>query len=121
VLAARKTAAPPEHSQAILDAFITASEDVGVDLDPRVMNGRQCLVCGDIINSGAYRSGASILSSIRRSRMSRQLQAALAVILLPIAFFLLWYFPGYEGAIGCMVVILLSILFYILSEKQPAA
>lgn len=53
--------------------------------------------------------------------MSRQLQAALAVILLPIAFFLLWYFPGYEGAIGCMVVILLSILFYILSEKQPAA
>ena len=43
--------------------------------------------------------------------MSRQLQAALAVILLPIAFFLLWYFPGYEGAIGCMVVILLSILF----------
>jgi hypothetical protein len=60
-------------------------------------------------------------TSIRRFRMSRQIQAALAVILLPIAFFLLWYFPGYEGAIGCMVVILLSIFFYILSEKQPAA
>ena len=53
--------------------------------------------------------------------MSRQLQAALAVILLPIAFFLLWYFPGYEGAIGCMVVILLSIFstFYRRNNQQP--
>jgi len=82
VLAARKTAAPPEHSQAILDAFITASEDVGVDLDPRVMYGRQCLVCGDIINSGAYRSGASDLTSAAEravaplERLAPELQAA---------------------------------------------
>ncbi len=50
----------------------------------------------------------------------RQLQTALALILIPVAFALLWYFPGYEGVVASTVAILSSIFFYIMSERQSA-
>ena len=50
--------------------------------------------------------------------MSRQLQAALAVLLTnPVAFFLLWDVPGYEGFLACSVVVLVGTLLYMWSER----
>jgi hypothetical protein len=44
--------------------------------------------------------------------MSRQLQAALGVILTnPVAFFFLWDFPGYEGFVASTVILLVGLLF----------
>lgn len=48
----------------------------------------------------------------------RQLQAALALIVIPVAFFLLWYFPDYKGVVACSVGMLISIFLYLLSERQ---
>jgi hypothetical protein len=53
--------------------------------------------------------------------MSRQLQAALGVILTnPVAFFLLWDFPGYEGFVASTVILLVGLFFYMWSERTPS-
>ena len=50
--------------------------------------------------------------------MSRQLQAAFAVFLTnPVAFFLLWDYPGYAGFLACSVVLLAGTFLYMWSER----
>ena len=50
--------------------------------------------------------------------MSRQLQAAFAVFLAnPVAFFLLWDYPGYAGFLACSVVLLAGTFLYMWSER----
>ena len=50
VLMERGIAAPFTASQVILDCLIRAPEAVKLDLIHRLMGGRQCLVCGDLID-----------------------------------------------------------------------
>src|SRR5216683_2376909 len=50
VLIERGIAAPSTTSQAILDCLISAPEAVKLDLIHRLVDGRQCLVCGDFIH-----------------------------------------------------------------------
>ncbi len=53
--------------------------------------------------------------------MSRQLQAALGVILTnPVAFFLLWDVPGYEGFIASTVILLVGLFLYMWSERTTS-
>ena len=53
--------------------------------------------------------------------MSRQLLAALGVVLTnPVAFFLLWDYPGYEGFVASTVILLVGLFFYMWSERTTS-
>ena len=53
--------------------------------------------------------------------MSRQLQAALGVILTnPVAYFFLWDFPGYEGFVAASAILLVGLFLYMWSERTPS-
>ena len=50
--------------------------------------------------------------------MPRELLVALILILIPIAFFWLWSFPGYPGMFAALATMAVSIFLYVLLQRQ---